>query len=121
MFVMSSRYGNGYACSCCRDEWDSYEWVDSIPSFEEVYGRAKAVDVEGNCEERFEKDGYLVYGFTSEVARNGITTYVVFGGDANKEPDSKTCVRCDDGSKPVIEWSDLLGLHEEYLMETGGA
>ncbi len=120
MFVKAYRYGNGYSCSCCRDEYDYYEWVESIPSLLEIYNRALAVDAEGNCEERYEKDGFLIYGFTSDITRNGITSYIIFGGDANREPFGKVCVRADDGSKQVTEWLDLLLLHEKYLREVGG-
>lgn len=122
MILKQYTTGNGYACSCCRDEWDGSEWIEKpeMAGLRQVYDWAVEADPDGYCTVRYESDGILLLGFEASISKRSTTSYVLFGGDANREPAQKHCVRCDDGSKPVIDFRELQHKYDGYLLETEG-
>ena len=76
MILKRTFYNNGYACSCCRRDWEETEWIDekemlSTEQLDAVIEHSLD-NVTDDCLVAgivYEKDGVELYGFKLDIYR----------------------------------------------------
>jgi hypothetical protein len=119
-------YNNGYGCSCCRLDWEDFEWIDEeeIPSVEEFFCHDtldfldKNVANGGIVGVTYEKDGRILYGIISVIYRAVWYFNAVWGDcDFYDEHEIKIDRMSSDGTKFGTE--EILKKYYKHLEEDG--
>ena len=78
-------WNNGYGCSCCARDWEDTDWIDPeemIPFedlFDHIDKNRESMSDSHLIRDQYEKDGEILYGFSSRYYRVGEDTYIHWG------------------------------------------